>query len=89
MIEFFGNKKKKVYVVQSTSKLQTFDLDKLYWLFNNESKIEVSGIKGNFYGPRPSMVSPWSTNAVEITRIMGIEKILRIEEFFRDRKSVV
>ena len=44
MIEFFGNKK-KVYVVQSTSKLQTFDLDKLYWLFNNESKIEVSEIK--------------------------------------------
>ena len=34
-----------------------------------------------FYGPRSSMVSPWSTNAVEITRIMGIEKILRIEEF--------
>ena len=28
------------------------------------------------------MVSPWSTNAVEITKIMGIEKILRIEEFF-------
>jgi len=82
MIEFFGNKKKKVYVVQSTSKLQTFDLDKLYWLFNNEPKIEVSQIKGNFYGPRSSMVSPWSTNAVEISRIMGIKKILRIEEFF-------
>ena len=28
------------------------------------------------------MVSPWSTNAVEISRIMGIKKILRIEEFF-------
>ena len=87
MIEFFGNKKKKVYVVQSTSKLQTFDLDKLYWLFNNESKIEVSEIKGSFYGPRSSMVSPWSTNAVEITRIMGIEKILRIEEFFSFHSS--
>ena len=82
MIEFFGNKKKKVYVVQSTSKLQAFDLDKLYWLFNNEPKIEVSQIKGDFYGPRSSMVSPWSTNAVEISRIMGIKKILRIEEFF-------
>ena len=89
MIEFFGNKKKKVYVVQSTSKLQTFDLDKLYWLFNNESKIEVSEIKGSFYGPRSSMVSPWSTNAVEITRIMGIEKILRIEEFFSFHSSKI
>ena len=82
MIEFFGNEKKKVYVVQSTSKLEIFDLDKLHWLFNNERKIEVLEIKGRFYGPRSSMVSPWSTNAVEITRIMGIEKILRIEEFF-------
>ena len=87
MIEFFGNKKKKVYVVQSTSKLQTFDLDKLYWLFNNESQIEVPEIKGSFYGPRSSMVSPWSTNAVEITRIMGIDKILRIEEFFSFHSS--
>ena len=87
MIEFFGNKKKKVYVVQSTSKLQTFDLDKLYWLFNKESKIKVSEIKGSFYGPKSSMVSPWSTNAVEITRIMGIEKILRIEEFFSFQNS--
>ena len=33
------------------------------------------------------MVSPWSTNAVEITRIMGIEKILRIEEFFSFQNS--
>ena len=87
MIQFFGNKKKKVYVVQSTSKLQAFDLDKLYWLFNKEPKIEVSQINGNFYGPRSSMVSPWSTNAVEITRIMGIEKILRIEEFFSFQNS--
>ena len=82
MIEFFGNEKKKVYVVQSTSKLEIFDLDKLHWLFNNEPRIEVSEIAEKFYGPRSSMVSPWSTNAVEITKIMGIEKILRIEEFF-------
>ena len=82
MIEFFGNKKKKVYVVQSTSKLQKLDLDKLYWLFNKEPKIKASEIPEKFYGPRSSMVSPWSTNAVEIAGIMGIEKILRIEEFF-------
>ena len=82
MIEFFGNEKKKVYVVQSTSKLEISDLDKLHWLFNNQSRIDLFEITGKFFGPRPSMVSPWSTNAVEITRIMGIEKVLRIEEFF-------
>ena len=82
MIEFFGNEKKKVYVVQSTSKLEILDLDKLLWLFNNEPRIDVPEVAKKFYGPRSSMVSPWGTNAVEITRIMGIEKILRIEEFF-------
>ena len=89
MIEFFGNKKKRVYVVQSTSKLQTHDLDKLRWLFNNEPKVEASEIEEKFYGPRSSMVSPWSTNAVEITRIMGINKILRIEEFFTSQNNKI
>jgi phosphoribosylformylglycinamidine synthase len=27
------------------------------------------------------MITPWSTNAVEITQNMGIEGIIRIEEF--------
>ena len=89
MIEFFGNEKKRVYVVQSTSKLQIHDLDKLRWLFNNEPKVEASEIEEKFYGPRSSMVSPWSTNAVEITRIMGINKILRIEEFFTSQNNKI
>jgi phosphoribosylformylglycinamidine synthase len=27
------------------------------------------------------MITPWSTNAVEITQNMGIDEIVRIEEF--------
>ncbi len=38
-------------------------------------------IDGFFIGPRKEMVTPWSTNAVEITRNMGIKGIERIEEF--------
>ena len=34
-------------------------------------------------GPRREMITPWSTNAVEITQNMGISGILRIEEFTR------
>ena len=34
-----------------------------------------------FVGPRAAMITPWSTNAVEITQNMGIEGIIRIEEF--------
>ena len=33
------------------------------------------------------MITPWSTNAVEITQNMGIEGIVRIEEYFA--KAVV
>ena len=60
MIEFFGNKKKKVYVVQSTSILDASDLDKLHWLFNKEPKIKANEISEKFYGPKSSMVSPLS-----------------------------
>jgi phosphoribosylformylglycinamidine synthase len=34
-----------------------------------------------FVGPRAAMITPWSTNAVEITQNMGIKDIIRIEEF--------
>jgi phosphoribosylformylglycinamidine synthase len=34
-----------------------------------------------FVGPRAAMVTPWSTNAVEITQNMAISGIIRIEEF--------
>ncbi|MBB5623004.1 phosphoribosylformylglycinamidine synthase [Pedobacter cryoconitis] len=34
-----------------------------------------------FIGPRAAMVTPWSTNAVEITQNMDIHGIIRIEEF--------
>ena len=36
---------------------------------------------GVFIGPRAEMVTPWSTNAVEITQNMSIEGIERIEEY--------
>jgi len=38
-------------------------------------------IGGTFVGPRREMVTPWSTNAVEITRNMGIAGIIRMEMF--------
>ena len=44
-------------------------------------KIEESSIQNSFVGPRAAMITPWSTNAVEITQNMGISGILRIEEF--------
>jgi len=82
MIHFFGEVKKTVFTVQTSTTLSILDIQKLEWLFGNQSKIEESVITDFFIGPRATMITPWSTNAVEITQNMGINGILRIEEFF-------
>ncbi|WP_242203652.1 phosphoribosylformylglycinamidine synthase [Aestuariivivens insulae] len=81
MIHFFGNTNSKVFAVQATKELSPETISKLTWLFGNQPKIEQSALADFFVGPRAAMITPWSTNAVEITQNMGIEGILRIEEF--------
>jgi phosphoribosylformylglycinamidine synthase len=81
MIHFFGNQTNTVFAVQSQNELSTEDITKLNWLFGNAHKIEKSVLADFFVGPRAAMVTPWSTNAVEITQNMGISGIIRIEEF--------
>ena len=81
MIHFFGNADSKIFAVQTTKELNTETIEKLIWLFANQPKIEVSSIDAFFIGPRVAMITPWSTNAVEITQNMGVKDIIRIEEF--------
>ncbi|MCF7561355.1 phosphoribosylformylglycinamidine synthase [Sabulilitoribacter multivorans] len=81
MIHFFGNTNSKVFAVQTTKELSTETINKLVWLFGNQPKIEQASLDAFFVGPRAAMITPWSTNAVEITQNMGIEGIIRIEEF--------
>ena len=81
MIQFFGNKISKIYAVQTSKELIQTDIQKLYWLFGNQEKLVEASLDAFFIGPRAAMVTPWSTNAVEITQNMGIEGIVRIEEF--------
>jgi phosphoribosylformylglycinamidine synthase len=81
MIHFFGNTSSKVFAVQATKDLTATTISKLTWLFSNQPKIESSSLKATYIGPRAAMITPWSTNAVEITQNMGISNILRIEEF--------
>lgn len=83
MIHFFGNHTNTVFAVQSQNELSAEDISKLNWLFGNAHKIEKSALTDFFVGPRATMITPWSTNAVEITQNMGIQGITRIEEFFR------
>ncbi len=81
MIQYFDAGAGKIYAVSLQSEISTADLPKLEWLFGNATKIEGETLKGFFVGPRKEMITPWSTNAVEITQNMGIEGIERIEEF--------
>ena len=70
-----------IYAVQSLQSLDN-DISKLIWLFGEAELLKEDKITGKFIGPRREMITPWSTNAVEITQNMGIKGILRIEEFF-------
>ena len=81
MIHFFGNVSSKVFAVQTAKELSTEETSKLTWLFGNSPKIEQASLDAFFVGPRAAMITPWSTNAVEITQNMGINGIIRIEEF--------
>ncbi|RUT77837.1 phosphoribosylformylglycinamidine synthase [Ancylomarina longa] len=83
MILFF--KKDEVYfVIQSIKEPNGLDLSKLSWLFGDASQIRDKEIAGAFVGPRKEMITPWSTNAVEITQNMGISGVMRIEQFFSE-----
>ena len=81
MIRFFRSKQDQIYAVQIENEILSSDLPKLEWLFDEASLIDGNNLSGHFVGPRKEMITPWSTNAVEITQNMGISGIHRIEEF--------
>ncbi|WP_372744001.1 phosphoribosylformylglycinamidine synthase [Lutibacter sp.] len=87
MIHFFGNTNSKIYAVQTSKELTQSAAKKLFWLFGNQPQINEASIDAFFIGPRAAMVTPWSTNAVEITQNMAIEGIIRIEEFTASYKE--
>ncbi len=80
MILFFRNTS-TLFAVQYPNGSATGDIQKLEWLFGGARLVNEQTIAGFFIGPRREMVTPWSTNAVEITQNMGIAGIKRIEEF--------
>jgi phosphoribosylformylglycinamidine synthase len=82
MLIFSKNNAGKIYAIEISQKPDEQTIKKLEWLL--DGKIILSEkLEGIFIGPRKEMITPWSTNAVEITQNMGIEGIFRIEEFFQ------
>lgn len=82
MVIFFKTTRDNVIVVETDHDFSADETAKLVWLFDNATRLSDAAIAGWFVGPRKEMITPWSTNAVEITQNMGLSGISRIEEFF-------
>lgn len=87
MIVFFRAPGSTIFAVGFSQLFDTQDYEKLIWLFGGAKPLDDKSISGFFIGPRKEMITPWSTNAVEITQTMGIKGISRIEEFFEVEKE--
>ena len=81
-ITFFKTPTDSIIATQSNEMLQTEDIEKLCWLYGGAQVENAEQLPGWFIGPRREMITPWSTNAVEITQNMAIQGIMRIEEYF-------
>ena len=87
MIYFFGDAKIEVFAVETIKSISNENLKKFNWLFEKKF-ISNDNVFGSFIGPKKTMVTPWSTNAVEITQNMGVTGIKRIEKYIPYKKGV-
>ena len=82
MAIFFFRTPQSVIATQADHQLSQEEINKLTWLYGDASFVEASSIDGHFVGPRREMITPWSTNAVEITQNMALKGIKRMEEYW-------
>lgn len=81
-ISFFKTQGQSVIATQADHQLSAEEVEKLCWLYGEATPLNAENLEGCFVGPRREMITPWSTNAVEITQNMSISGISRIEEYF-------
>ena len=82
MILFFRTSSNNVIAIEMNHAANAEEIQKLCWLFGDATPESEENLTGCFVGPRKEMITPWSTNAVEITQNMGLEGVARIEEYF-------
>ncbi len=87
MVVFFKKGAANVVAVETDHKFSDQEKEKLTWLFDGAIPLASTTVKGRFVGPRKEMITPWSTNAVEITQNMGLKGITRIEQFTLTRED--
>ncbi|MFL2666562.1 MAG: phosphoribosylformylglycinamidine synthase [Flavobacteriaceae bacterium] len=81
MVLFFKDKNELIYAVDSVEGLDSKNISKLEWLFVATYLKDCKVVPKKYLGPKKTMISPWSTNAVEITQNMGVNSLKRIEVF--------
>jgi phosphoribosylformylglycinamidine synthase len=82
MISFFRSNSGNVYALESQQTLSSENLCALTWLFSGAEALKETSLEGYYVGPRKEMITPWSTNAIEIIQNMNIEGVIRLEEYF-------
>ena len=82
MILFFKTPQETIIATEMDHQPSQEETSKLCWLFGGAECIDTQQLDGIYVGPRREMVTPWSTNAVEITENMNLTGIMRIEEYF-------
>lgn len=82
MILFFKTPQETIIATEMDHQPSQEETSKLCWLFGGAECIDTQQLDGIYVGPRREMVTPWSTNAVEITENMNLSGITRIEEYF-------
>lgn len=82
MILFFKTPQETIIATEMDHQPSQEETNKLCWLFGGAECIDTQQLDGIYVGPRREMVTPWSTNAVEITENMNLSGITRIEEYF-------
>ena len=82
MILFFKTPQETIIATEMDHQPCQEETNKLCWLFGGAECIDTQQLDGIYVGPRREMVTPWSTNAVEITENMNLSGITRIEEYF-------
>ncbi len=82
MILFFRTPSESVIATQADRQLNEEEVKELCWLYGDARPESADALPGWFVGPRREMITPWSTNAVEITQNMNLCGITRIEEYF-------
>ncbi|WP_258104841.1 phosphoribosylformylglycinamidine synthase [Marinoscillum sp. MHG1-6] len=84
MIYIFQKSVSEFYIVGSHESLSGKSLDTLSWLFSGATPLDEKSLEGEFVGPRKEMITPWSTNAVEIAQNAGVTGLFRIESFKKE-----